>query len=226
MNPGGSMKDRMTMNMVQHAEERGELKPGGTIVEATSGNTGAGLAMIAAVRGYQCVFVMPDKMSHEKIAALRAWGARVVVCPTAVEPEDPRSYYSGRQAHRAGDSELLLLEPVPQPGQPGRALRLDRPRDLGRHRRSNRRVRRRSRHRRHDGRRGPLLEGAQARSAAGGRRSDRLALLRLHQDPARDQAVHLQGRRHRRGFLPVDLRSSTARRRRARRRQRVLPDDA
>ena len=94
LNPGGSMKDRMTLNMVQHAEERGELKPGGTIVEATSGNTGAGLAMIAAVRGYHCVFVMPDKMSQEKIATLRAWGARVVVCPTAVEPEDPRSYYS------------------------------------------------------------------------------------------------------------------------------------
>ena len=94
LNPGGSMKDRMTLNLVEQAEKRGELKPGGTIVEATSGNTGAGLAMISAVRGYRCVFVMPDKMSHEKIAALRAWGARVVVCPTAVEPEDPRSYYS------------------------------------------------------------------------------------------------------------------------------------
>ena len=94
MNPGGSMKDRMTLNMVDHAEERGELRPGGTIVEATSGNTGAGLAMIAAVRGYHCVCVMPDKMSQEKIASLRAWGARVVVCPTAVEPDDPRSYYS------------------------------------------------------------------------------------------------------------------------------------
>src|SRR5262249_10553956 len=68
MNPGGSMKDRMTLNLVKHAEERGELKPGGTIVEATSGNTGAGLAMISAVRGYHCVFVMPDKMSQEKIA--------------------------------------------------------------------------------------------------------------------------------------------------------------
>jgi cystathionine beta-synthase len=94
MNPGGSMKDRMTLHMVTQAEARGDLKPGGTIVEATSGNTGAGLAMISAVRGYQCVFVMPDKMSQEKIASLRAWGARVVVCPAAVEPEDPRSYYS------------------------------------------------------------------------------------------------------------------------------------
>ncbi len=94
MNPGGSMKDRMTLHLVDQAEKRGELSPGGTIVEATSGNTGAGLAMIAAVRGYHCVFVMPDKMSQEKIASLRAWGAKVVVCPTAVEPEDPRSYYS------------------------------------------------------------------------------------------------------------------------------------
>ncbi|MEM6961704.1 MAG: pyridoxal-phosphate dependent enzyme [Myxococcota bacterium] len=94
LNPAWSMKDRMTLNMIDAAEGRGELKPGGVIVEATSGNTGAGLAMIAAVRGYQCVFVMPDKMSTEKIASLRAFGARVVVCPTAVEPEDPRSYYS------------------------------------------------------------------------------------------------------------------------------------
>ena len=94
MNPGGSMKDRMTLHLVNEAEKRGELRPSGTIIEATSGNTGAGLAMIAAVRGYRCVFVMPDKMSDEKIASLKAFGARVVVCPTAVEPEDPRSYYS------------------------------------------------------------------------------------------------------------------------------------
>jgi len=97
LNPAGSMKDRMTLNMIDRAEERGDIKPGGTIVEATSGNTGAGLAMIAAVRGYTCVFVMPDKMSVEKIAGLRAYGARVVVCPTAVEPSDPRSYYSVAQ---------------------------------------------------------------------------------------------------------------------------------
>jgi cystathionine beta-synthase len=94
LNPGGSMKDRMALNMIDQAEKRGELRPGGTIIEATSGNTGAALSMIAAVRGYQCIFVMPDKMSIEKIASLRAFGARVVVCPTAVEPDDPRSYYS------------------------------------------------------------------------------------------------------------------------------------
>src|SRR5580700_995181 len=92
LNPGGSHKDRLAANLLRRAEEDG-LKPGGTIVEATSGNTGASLALLAALRGYRCVFVMPDKMSQEKIAHLRAFGARVVVCPAAVEPEDPRSYY-------------------------------------------------------------------------------------------------------------------------------------
>src|SRR5918911_922650 len=93
LNPGGSHKDRVALNMIRRAEEGG-LKPGGTIIEATSGNTGASLALIASIKGYKCVFVMPDKMSQEKVASLRAFGARVVVCPTAVEPEDPRSYYS------------------------------------------------------------------------------------------------------------------------------------
>ena len=92
LNPGGSHKDRVALNMIKDAEAGG-LKPGGTIVEATSGNTGAALAMIAAIKGYKCVFVMPDKMSQEKISTLRAFGARVVVCPTAVEADDPRSYY-------------------------------------------------------------------------------------------------------------------------------------
>src|SRR6476469_4762825 len=92
LNPGGSHKDRVALNMIKDAEASG-LKPGGTIVEATSGNTGAALAMVAAIKGYKCVFVMPDKMSQEKLSSLRAFGARVVVCPTAVEPEDPRSYY-------------------------------------------------------------------------------------------------------------------------------------
>ncbi len=94
MNPAGSMKDRVGLNLIEDAERRGMLGPGGVIVEATSGNTGAGLAMVAAIRGYKCIFVMPDKMSNEKIDALRAYGAKVIVCPTAVEPSDPRSYYS------------------------------------------------------------------------------------------------------------------------------------
>jgi cystathionine beta-synthase len=94
LNPGGSIKDRIGLPMIEAAEREGLLRPGGTIVEPTSGNTGVGLAQVAAQRGYRCVFVMPDKMSREKIALLRAFGAEVVVCPTEVEPEDPRSYYS------------------------------------------------------------------------------------------------------------------------------------
>ena len=93
-NPGGSVKDRIAVRMIDAAEESGELKPGGTIVEPTSGNTGIGLAIVAQQRGYQCVFVCPDKVSSDKIDTLRAYGAEVVVCPTAVSPEDPRSYYS------------------------------------------------------------------------------------------------------------------------------------
>ena len=94
MNPGGSVKDRAAIAMIDAAERDGLLRPGGTIVEPTSGNTGAGLAIVAAQRGYRCIFVMSDKMSDEKVALLRAYGAEVVVCPTAVPPEDPRSYYS------------------------------------------------------------------------------------------------------------------------------------
>jgi cystathionine beta-synthase len=94
VNPGGSVKDRPAIAMIDAAEQAGLLRPGGTIVEPTSGNTGAGLAIVAAQRGYRCIFVMSDKMSNEKVALLRAYGAEVVVCPTAVPPEDPRSYYS------------------------------------------------------------------------------------------------------------------------------------
>ncbi len=93
-NPGGSVKDRPAIAMVDAAEREGLLEPGGTIVEPTSGNTGVGLALVAAQRGYRCIFVMSDKMSEEKVALLRAYGAEVVVCPTAVPPEHPDSYYS------------------------------------------------------------------------------------------------------------------------------------
>jgi cystathionine beta-synthase len=94
LNPGGSIKDRIGLPMIEAAEAAGLLRPGGTIVEPTSGNTGVGLAMVAAARGYRCIFVMADKQSPEKIQLLRALGAEVVVCPTDVEPDDPRSYYS------------------------------------------------------------------------------------------------------------------------------------
>jgi cystathionine beta-synthase len=93
-NPGGSVKDRIAVNIVEEAEKSGRLRPGGTVVEATSGNTGVGLAIVCAQRGYKSVFVMPDKMSQEKIQLLRAFGAKVLITPTAVTPDDPRSYYS------------------------------------------------------------------------------------------------------------------------------------
>jgi cystathionine beta-synthase len=93
-NPGGSVKDRIALRMVEDAEKAGLLQPGGTIVEPTSGNTGVGLALVAQLRGYRCVFVCPDKVSEDKQNVLRAYGAEVVVCPTAVAPEDPRSYYN------------------------------------------------------------------------------------------------------------------------------------
>ena len=93
-NPGGSVKDRIAVRMVEEAEKSGQLQAGGTIVEPTSGNTGVGLALVAQLRGYRCVFVCPDKVSEDKRNVLRAYGAEVVVCPTAVAPEDPRSYYS------------------------------------------------------------------------------------------------------------------------------------
>ena len=93
-NPGNSIKDRMAVKMIEDAERAGHLKPGGTIVEGTSGNTGMGLAIAAVIKGYRCVFTTTDKQSKEKVDALRAFGAEVIVCPTDVDPEDPRSYYS------------------------------------------------------------------------------------------------------------------------------------
>lgn len=94
LNPGQSIKDRIALQMIDDAEVKGLIKPGGTIIEGTSGNTGMGLALVAAVRGYKCIFTTTDKQSPEKIDLLRALGARVEVCPTNVEPDDPRSYYS------------------------------------------------------------------------------------------------------------------------------------
>ncbi len=94
LNPGGSIKDRMGVYICKRAQEKGEIKPGGIIIESTSGNTGVGIAIFSAINGYKCIFVMADKQSKEKINNLRAYGAKVIVCPTNVEPEDPKSYYS------------------------------------------------------------------------------------------------------------------------------------
>jgi len=118
LNPGGSVKDRPAIKIVEDAERQGILKPGGTIVEATSGNTGMGLAMVAAVRGYKTIFVMPDKMSEEKMAALRAFGSKVVVCPTNVEPEDPRSYYSVAKRLSVETPNAILANQYHNPANP------------------------------------------------------------------------------------------------------------
>src|SRR6266550_969412 len=108
MNPGGSVKDRIGEKMIEDAEAKGTLKPGGTIIEPTSGNTGLGLAMVAAIKGYRAVFTMPDKMSREKIDLLKAFGARVVVTPTAVPPDHPDSYYRvAERIHRETPNSIL-----------------------------------------------------------------------------------------------------------------------
>jgi cystathionine beta-synthase len=117
-NPGGSIKDRIGFNIITEAEQSGRLKPGGTIVEATSGNTGVGLAIVAAIKGYKTVFVLPDKMSQEKIQLLRAYGARVVITPTAVEPEDPRSYYSVAKQIVAETPNAILANQYHNPENP------------------------------------------------------------------------------------------------------------
>jgi cystathionine beta-synthase len=118
LNPGGSVKDRIGLRMIEAAEREGILRPGGTIVEPTSGNTGVGLAIAAAIRGYRCIFTMPDKMSREKISLLRAYGAEVVITPTAVAPDSPESYY--RVADR-------LTEEIPGAFQPNQYFNPDNP---------------------------------------------------------------------------------------------------
>lgn len=117
-NPGGSVKDRIALNMITEAENSGRLKPGGTVVEATSGNTGVGLAIVCAIKGYKAVFVMPDKMSQEKIQLLRAYGARVVITPTAVAPEDPRSYYNVAKRIVEETSNAILANQYHNPENP------------------------------------------------------------------------------------------------------------
>ena len=164
LNPGGSVKDRIGLAMIEAAEREGKLKPGGTIVEPTSGNTGVGLAIAAALKGYRCIFVMPDKMSQEKISMLRAYGAEVVITPTAVDADSPGVVLLGLVAARGGDPGRLQARPVREPREPRGALRDDRAGDLGADRR---RRRRRAHHLRRDGRHDlrdrPVLQGAQAR---------------------------------------------------------------
>ena len=124
-NPGNSIKDRIALRMIEDAERSGQLKPGGTIVEGTSGNTGMGLAIVAAIKGYRCIFTTTDKQSKEKIDALKAFGAEVIVCPTDVDPEDPRSYYSVSSRLAERDPGRVEGESVRQPVEHAGALRAD-----------------------------------------------------------------------------------------------------
>lgn len=118
MNPGGSVKDRLGLAIIEDAEKSGRLQPGGTIVEATSGNTGLGLAMVAAIRGYKTVFVMPDKISEEKRAILRAYGAEVVITVSGVDPDDPRSYLSTAKRIAAETPNSILANQFNNPVNP------------------------------------------------------------------------------------------------------------
>ena len=162
MNPGGSVKDRIALPMIEAAERAGLLKPGGVIVEPTSGNTGVGLAQAAAVKGYRCIFVMADKQSEEKRALLRAYGAEIVVCPTDVAPDDERSYYRVSDRLAREIARRVEARPVLEPGQPRGPLPDHRPGDLGRDRRAHHALRRRPRHRRNRFGRRPLPEGAES----------------------------------------------------------------
>ena len=217
-NPGNSIKDRMAVKMIEDAERDGRLKPGGTIIEGTSGNTGMGLAIAAVVKGYHCIFTTTDKQSKEKVDALRAFGAEVVVCPTDVEPEDPRSYYSV-------SSRLERETP-----NSWKANQYDNPSNAQAHYeqtgpeiwdqtdgRVDHLVSRR-RHRRHHLRRRQVPQGAQAVGEGVGHRHLRLGVQEVQGDrrlrQERDLPLHHRG--HRRG-LPAQerrlLRSSITSRR-------------
>ncbi len=166
LNPGGSVKDRIALRMVEDAEAAGILRPGGTIVEPTSGNTGVGLALVAQLRGYKCVFVCPDKVSQDKQDVLRAYGAEVVVCPTAVAPEDPALVLQRLRPAGPGDPRRLEAQPVRQPGEPAFALRDHRPGAVEADRGTDHPLRRRGGHRWHHLRDRAVPEGGVRRHAS------------------------------------------------------------
>ena len=202
MNPGGSVKDRIGITMIDEAERKGLLKPGGTIIEGTSGNTGMGLALVAAVRGYKMVFTITDKQSKEKVDLLKALGAEVIVCPTAVEPDDPRSYYSVAKKLAKRNSQFLLPESVRKSDESRGPLPDHRPGNLGRLAKEKSRI-------------SSAAWAPAAPSAAWGRYlkeknpkikivgvdPDRLALLRFCEDRQSRQSQDLRRRRHRRRYF-------------------------
>ncbi|GAA3302894.1 hypothetical protein GCM10020295_50030 [Streptomyces cinereospinus] len=172
-NPGGSVKDRIALRMIEAAEQSGALRPGGTIVEPTSGNTGVGLAIVAQQKGYKCIFVCPDKVSTDKINVLRAYGAEVVVCPTAVAPEHPDSYYNVSDRLVRETPGAWKPDQYSNPPQPALPLPLDRPRAVGADGRADHPLRGRRRHRRHHLRDRALPQGGQRRPGRGRRRRPR-----------------------------------------------------
>ncbi len=216
LNPGGSIKDRVGVAMVEEAERRGWLLPGGTIIEATAGNTGVGLALAAAVKGYRCIFVLPDKMSGEKIRLLKAYGAEIVITPTSVPPDSPESYN--------GVADRLARE-IPGGWRPNQFANLANPevhyretgsRDLGADRRQGHGLRRGRGDRRHDLRGGALPQGAQPRDPDHRGRPGGL-------DPLGRCTPALEGRGDRRGFRPEDAQRAGRRRMDPRRRRGELP---
>ena len=195
LNPGGSVKDRIAVRMVDAAEASGALQPGGTIVEPTSGNTGIGLALVAQQRGYRCIFVCPDKVGQEKINVLQGLRRRGRRLPDRRRPGRPALLLLGLRPAGPRDPGRLEARPVLQPGQPAVALRDHRPGDLGADRGPDHPLRHRHGHRRHHQRHRPLPQGGLRRPRAGHRRRPRgLGLLRRHR-PA------LPGRGRRRGLL-------------------------
>ena len=158
----------MAVRMIEDAEKAGKLKPGGTIIEGTSGNTGMGLAIAAVVKGYRCIFTTTDKQSKEKVDALKAFGAEVIVCPTDVDPEDPRSYYSVSSRLEREVPKCLEGQPVRQPLEHRGALRGDGTRDLGADGRQGHAPGVGRGHGRHDYRRRPVPEGDETRRSRSG----------------------------------------------------------
>ncbi len=211
VNPGNSIKDRMAVRMIEDAERKGLLKPGGTIIEGTSGNTGMGLAIAAVVKGYRCVFTTTDKQSKEKIDALRAFGAEVIVCPTNVDPEDPRSYYSVSSRLEQEIPNSWKANQYRQSVEHRGALRGDRARDLGADRRTRDPPRRRRRHRRHDQRCRAIPQGAQPEDQGVGYRYLRVSLQEVQGDRRlrQERDLPVRHRRHRRR-LPARRTSTSA----------------
>ena len=177
LNPGGSVKDRPALAMIEQAERAGVLKPGGTIVEPTSGNTGVGLAIVAAQRGYDCIFVVTDKVAPEKIHLLEAYGARVDRVPRGRRARGSAVLLLGGRAAGGRDARSLPAQPVRQRVEPVGARADDRPRDLAADRRPHHALRGRRGHRRHDHRRRPLPQGPEPGRADRRRRPGGVGVL-------------------------------------------------